>query len=168
MENMHSRSYKQVEPVHMNRASSVSSSGTGTSTSNSENTDHPPSEAGSSEEVDENQHRHHTTSRVQAPRISLRKALAGPPTLAERHAVADVEHAARLDIDEQLEGGHKRGKRKNRQGQKSKEAYNRKRREKKKSERRERAAAARQPKTMMLSSGNAELSQQQPFDAVRA
>lgn len=164
---MHSRPYKRVDPMHTDRASSVSSSGTGTSTGNSENTDHPPSEAGSSEEVDENQHRHYTTSRVQAPRISLVEALAGSPNIAERHAVADVEHAPRLDIDEQLESGHKRGKRRNRQGQKSKEAYNRKRREKKKSERRERAAAARQPK-MMLSSGNVELCQKQPFDAVRA
>jgi hypothetical protein len=48
-------------------------------------------------------------------------------------------------------GSH--GKRRNRQGQKSKEAYNHKRREKKKQERRERKAAARQLTTTSTSGG---------------
>lgn len=89
----------------------------------------------SSEESNENTNIHEYSHVVSQANVATTSSI-----LTER-AVA----AATLDVH--VKSGSSSGKRKGRQGQKSKEAYNRKRRDKKKQERRERAATARQLKS---------------------
>lgn len=143
-ENRHDQSSRSHQ---LERASSEASSSTDSTSGSSETTDHPsPAGLHSSivrvKEEDEKK----TDNAIETSTGCMEGRLptcvrTAVPILAER-SVADGQPAACLITSKS--SGCSRGKRKGRQGQKSKEAYNRKRRDKKKQERRERAAAARQ------------------------
>lgn len=140
-------------PIQTERASSVSSSSAGSSTCISETSDQSHSETGSNETIDENHCGVRPTSTLQYHLAKCEDDHSNGASILAERAVANIQQPVAI-IDGKLEGSvntSHRGKRRNRQGQKSKEAYNRKRREKKKNERRERAAAARQS----LTSGHA-------------
>ena len=133
------KTLQQYGPHQMDRASSVASSNT---TGSSEpSTDHPwPGSDRMQSPVALNEKNENANIVTDGHRLSQVTAANTFSMLTER-AVADVQHAASVDVHAKSGSN---GKRKGRQGQKSKEAYNRKRRDKKKQDRRERAATARQ------------------------